>query len=286
MRKGFLSFVLGVVLSVGSLTSGCSSDETVINKKDSGAGGKGGSGGSSSGAGGSKASGGSTGSGGSTAKGGAGGSSTVGSGGSGVGGGGGNGGTLADAGGTGGKTTADGGSVDLRKADAIASDDAVDAPLPGDDGGTQVDSPQEDVATVVFLDGGAVDSEGIDAAAVDVIGIALDAVVDSGVDLSEDLAPDAAADRPGDGPSCLEELVAGGYASGTAQPCSACQDTTGSPPSSLETQCKGMIDCLQAAACTAQTAPNNCWINCRNGVSGNQPATEACVAPLVAAACP
>jgi hypothetical protein len=48
-----------------------------------------------------------------------------------------------------------------------------------------------------------------------------------------------------------------------------------------------MLDCLQAhPGCTSPSSAGNCWLNCRNAVTGgDQIATETCVSVLTTAAC-
>ncbi len=304
------SLGLGLILSMAFFTFGCSSSGGSLPNLDagkdtrSGTGGNSGTGGSSGtggaisaggsavsggshATGGSSASGGTTGSGGLTAVGGSGG----GSGGStNVDGGGSGGSTNVDGGGSGGSTNVDGGSSG-GSSDGGASD-AEDAPLqegdvpavsddgvPGSDGGP------------TLVDLGVTDAEMVDAGGVDVGEIVL---LDAAEDASESFdSPAAVADTAeavdvvsvDAGPlACLNQIISNGYAV-TAAPtpaCSSCLDP--SNQDLLETQCKGMIDCLLAASCPTSDSHNNCWLTCRNGVSGNQVATETCVSALTTSA--
>ena len=309
MKPAVLSrILLGVVLSIAFLTLGCSSDNSGsttkadAGKKDTGA--SGGSGGSGGGSGGSSARGGSGGSGGSSARGGAsgsgggsGGSSSSGgssaSGGSGGGGGAsasggagglggssGSGGAAGGSGGTGG-TGGDAGNVPVDGGGSIDAEliDALDAPLLSNDGAISETGASNDGGVPILLDTGAQDSEGVDSKAIDTTVVFLDAEAETAVaDAAADMAPDTA-----DAGTCLQQIISNGYAFLPANPCGQCQDTTQPSHPDLHTQCQGMIDCLEAASC--QNSLNNCWLTCRNAVSGNQIATETCVTALVTAAC-
>jgi hypothetical protein len=167
----------------------------------------------------------------------------------------------------------DGGNVDAE------SSDALDAPLLSSDVAASETGVSDDVGAPIVLDSGAQDSEAIDTTVV-----FLDAEVDTSV---PDVAADSAADiapNTVDAGTCLQQIVSNGYAFLPAHPCSECQDPTQPSNPDLHTQCQAMIDCLEAASC--QTSSEGCWLACRNSVSGNQIATETCVAALVTAACP
>jgi hypothetical protein len=311
-RGSLFSLGFGVLFSVGLSGYGCSSNSgstpTVdAGKKETGGGtgGTTGSGGSSgtgdaSSTGGSSASGGSSATGGSsvtggvTSAGGAVGGSGSGGGSTGSGGSSQAGGSSGGGGspGTGGSGPVDGGGLDSGSggsSDGGASD-AVDAPLPEDDvpvatddGGASTDGSPH------LVDTGATDVEIVDATRVDV-GVIL---VDAAEDASEPVDSPAVVDTAEGvdvasidaGPlACLNEIISNGYASTGASPapCSACLDP--SDQSHLDTQCKGMIDCLLATSCPTSDSHGNCWLACRNAVAGNQIATESCVSALTTAA--
>jgi hypothetical protein len=288
-RGAVLSFGVSLFLTVSMLGVGCSSgDDTTPPKLDAGkrdtgsarggSGGKGGSSGSGgrTGSGGTSGRGGSSGSGGMTASGGSSGSGGV----TGMGGGPAVDGGLGGSGG--GMDGGMGGQVDAGSPvmDAMG-DDAIDAPLPGLDTAPEYDVAMgEDAYVPPMLDSGSLDGA-MDSEAVDMTPVMLDAEVDSSVDSSTDLLDlDASPDVAADAGSCLQQIINGGYAFAPANPCSQCQAST------LQTQCEGMIDCLEASDCPSPGSPNNCWVNCRNAVVGNQIATETCVSALVTAACP
>ena len=316
MKSGVLArTLLGAIVSISLLTFGCSSDNSGpatkadAGKKDTGAnGGAGGSGGSSArggsgGSGGSSASGGAGGSGGgsggSSASGGSGGSAgsggTSASGGSAgssnaggsAGGSGGSGGAAGSGGGSGtggiggtGGTNADAGNVQFDGGGNLDTgfSDALDAPLLGDDGAASETGTSDDGGAPIRLDTGTQDSEAIDTTVVFLDAEADTSVADVAADSAADIAPDTA-----DAGTCLQQIISNGYAFLPANPCSQCQDTTQPSHPDLHSQCQDMIDCLVAASC--QSSSNNCWLTCRNSVSGNQIATETCVAALVTAAC-
>jgi hypothetical protein len=306
-RRTIVSFASAGFFCLGLLSFGCSSDSSSsppadAGKKDTGAGtgGKGGGAGGSSdtggatgtggnagssGKGGATSAGGSSGTGGSNATGGSAGAAGAGSGGTagaigGAAGGGSGGGVDSGAGGstggTGGTTVVDGGHLDG------SGDDAIDAPMPPPDGSLDADASSPDVIGPVILDG-ALDQGSVDVEAVDTTVVRLDAELDTEkldvvVDVTHlaDAADVSAA-------ACLQQIVSNGYAAGSAS-CADCKETNGAL-ASLTTQCRGMVDCLVAAACVDQNG--SCWLTCRNAVSGDQPATAACVSNMMtAASCP
>ena len=298
-RRTVLRVGFSVILSISYFTLGCSSDNSPAAKADAGKkdGGKGGSGGSSSnggssGAGGSSASGGTSGSGGSSASGG-----TSGSGGSGGSGGssasGGSGGTLTAAGGSGGSggSSGSGGKGGTGGADAGSTQrdsggsvdgeasDALDAPLPGDDGASSEAGASLDGGAPVLLDTAAQDSESLDSVAIDTPAAIIDAEVDTTV--VDATAQDLASSE--DAGTCLQQIINNGFAFPTAAACSQCRDNTQNPPTDIHSQCEAMTTCLNAASC--QDSSNNCWSTCQNTLTGNQPAAASCAAALVTAAC-
>jgi len=307
-RSAILCLGFSAILCTGLFAVGCSSNsgpaaQTDAGKKDSGSGGSGGSSGSGGtsasggrgGSGGSSASGGSSGlggsnaSGGSSASGGSGGSSASGgTGGSSNAGGAGGDGGRGGSGGGGGTGADDAGGLQVDSAGGVdaGATDAKDAPLSSDDGSALDAGASDDGGAPSLVDAGAQDTESVDGNAIDTVVIFLDAEADTSVaDAPADLPElDSTSDMQlADAGTCLQQIIGNGYASSPANPCSQCKDTTQTPATDLHTQCQGMLDCLEAASC--QSSSNNCWLTCRNGVSGNQIATETCVAALVTAAC-
>jgi hypothetical protein len=185
------------------------------------------------------------------------------------------------AGGSSGTGGGDAGNVPVDGGGSIDAEliDALDAPLLSNDGAASEAGASNDGGLPILLDTGAQDSEGVDSEAIDTTVVFLDAEAETAVaDAAADFAPDTA-----DAGTCLQQIISNGYAFLPANPCGQCQDTTQPSHPDLHTQCQGMIDCLEAASC--QSSSNNCWLTCRNTVSGNQIATETCVAALVTAAC-
>jgi hypothetical protein len=110
-----------------------------------------------------------------------------------------------------------------------------------------------------------------------------------GPDVSPDLPADLLPDRPDtafDGPTCIQSFKSNGYAvsssDGGIKACSECKTSSGN---SLETNCKGMIDCLVTSwVCNSRSA--SCWTNCRNNTPGADMVVDDCAAALVSKACP
>ena len=80
-----------------------------------------------------------------------------------------------------------------------------------------------------------------------------------------------------DTPSCITQVVANGYACGSATSCAACKDMNGN---SREDACKKGIDCFAKAGAECSSS---CQQDCLNQ-SGDTPG-QACVTALRAAAC-
>jgi len=179
---------------------------------------------------------------------------------------------------------------------ADAPRDALDAPGPGDDGATSLDvGPGVDSGIVIVLDSGRVDSEGVDGSVVildtSLDSTAADAPVDSPADAAADLpVVDTAAVEAFAG-TCIEQIISNGYAFTGAPACSACVGNQ-TPPNPLDTECRQMLDCLQAPpGCTKPGTPTaNCWTDCLNSIPGGTAVTaptSSCVSALTtAAACP
>jgi hypothetical protein len=198
----------------------------------------------------------------------------------------------AGGGGSGGTVVGTGGSTQPKDGSTLdgSGSDAEDAPLTDKDGPAGETPASDDGGIPPVLDGGGVDFGTPDSTVLLDGAVLLDAEIDTaepdvGADAAEDSAPDTAMDKP-DAGNCLEQIIASSYAVG-GQACSACKESSGQQ-NSLETQCKTMVDCLAAAACTNKNSSNNCFLNCQNAVTGgNQVETGACVAALMtAASCP
>jgi len=87
---------------------------------------------------------------------------------------------------------------------------------------------------------------------------------------------DSALYTPDVSPTCISQVVANGYACGTAAPCSACKDGS----TSKQAECEAVIKCIEAAyPCTG-----NCATECFNKNGGNGP-VQTCVTALQTAAC-
>jgi hypothetical protein len=98
---------------------------------------------------------------------------------------------------------------------------------------------------------------------------------DSQPDIAADLGRDLARNDTGSG-NCISQIIASGYASGTAPTCSACNDGNGN---SLATKCTGMLDCLAPPKTSAD------FITCLNAVGGSSKVRD-CVNALTTAGCP
>lgn len=98
---------------------------------------------------------------------------------------------------------------------------------------------------------------------------------DSQPDIAPDLGRDLAKTDTGSG-NCISQIIASGYASGTAPACSACNDGNGN---SLATKCTGMLDCLAPPKTSAD------FITCLNAVGGSSKVRD-CVNTLTTAGCP
>ena len=98
---------------------------------------------------------------------------------------------------------------------------------------------------------------------------------DSQPDIAPDLGRDLARNDTGSG-NCITQIIASGYASGTAPACSACNDGNGN---SLATKCTGMLDCLAPPKTSADL------ITCLNAVGGSSKVRD-CVNTLTTAGCP
>jgi hypothetical protein len=98
---------------------------------------------------------------------------------------------------------------------------------------------------------------------------------DSQPDIAPDLGRDLARNDTGSG-NCISQIIASGYASGTAPTCSACNDGNGN---SLATKCTGMLDCLAPPKTSAD------FITCLNAVGGSSKVRD-CVNALTTAGCP
>jgi len=98
---------------------------------------------------------------------------------------------------------------------------------------------------------------------------------DSQPDIAPDLGRDLARNDTGSG-NCITQIIASGYASGTAPACSACNDGNGN---SLATKCTGMLDCLAPPKTSAD------FITCLNAVGGSSKVRD-CVNTLTTAGCP
>jgi hypothetical protein len=98
---------------------------------------------------------------------------------------------------------------------------------------------------------------------------------DSPTDIIPDLGRDQAKTDTGPG-NCINQIIASGYAAGTAPPCSACNDGNGN---SLTTKCTGMLDCLAPPKTSAD------FTNCLNAVAGSSKVGD-CVTALTTAGCP
>ncbi len=87
---------------------------------------------------------------------------------------------------------------------------------------------------------------------------------------------DAAMPPPDSAGNCLSQLIANGYACGSAPPCSACKDNS----TSKAAECQAVLDCIEAGyPCTG-----NCPTECFNKNGGNGP-VQTCVTALQTAAC-
>lgn len=110
--------------------------------------------------------------------------------------------------------------------------------------------------------------------------------LDAPLDLPPDRAPDLA-DAAFDAPSCIQNFKSSGYSvttsgDGGIKACSECKTSGGN---SLETPCKGMVDCLVTSwVCNSRAA--SCWTNCRNTTPNADMVVDDCVAALVSKACP
>jgi len=139
-------------------------------------------------------------------------------------------------------------------------------------------------ADTVGLDSGTtgnLDSSVVDAEAIDTV-VVLDADLDAEkLDVAKDGPADVAFNDVAPG-NCLQQIVNNGYKASDQLACSSCQ---GSQNQSLQSQCTSMIDCLLAANCRDQDA-GNCWVDCRNALSGDQISAGDCVQLIVATACP
>ena len=98
---------------------------------------------------------------------------------------------------------------------------------------------------------------------------------DSRPAIAPDLGRDLARNDTGSG-NCITQIIASGYASGTAPACSACNDGNGN---SLATKCTGMLDCLAPPKTSAD------FITCLNAVGGSSKVRD-CVNTLTTAGCP
>jgi len=78
-------------------------------------------------------------------------------------------------------------------------------------------------------------------------------------------------------PACLAQVVANGYACGSATSCAQCEYSG----ASMEAKCKAVVDCMLAAG---GTCSSNCLTECLNqaGASG---VVQSCVSQLQTAAC-
>jgi hypothetical protein len=100
--------------------------------------------------------------------------------------------------------------------------------------------------------------------------VAVDLAMDCGPDLqNKDVGSD------GTSANCITQIVADGYAAGSAQPCSKCNDN-GNP---LETACIRMLDCLKPPKHSTDK------LDCLHAVSGSS-VVAACVDELIKVACP
>lgn len=91
------------------------------------------------------------------------------------------------------------------------------------------------------------------------------------------VARDTALSTPDAAGSCINDVVANGYACGSATSCAGCVDINGA---SKTAGCTKAIDCLAKAGASCDS---NCQLNCLNQ-AGDQPA-QACVTALQKAAC-
>lgn len=98
---------------------------------------------------------------------------------------------------------------------------------------------------------------------------------DSPPDTAPDLGRDLAKNDTGPG-NCISQIIANGYAAGTAPACSACNDGNGN---SLATKCTGMLDCLAPPKTSAD------FTTCLNAVGGSSRVSD-CVSALTTAGCP
>ena len=98
---------------------------------------------------------------------------------------------------------------------------------------------------------------------------------DSQPDITPDLRGDLAKNDTGSG-NCISQIIASGYAAGTAPACSACNDGNGN---SLATKCTGMLDCLAPPKTSAD------YTTCLNAVGGSSKVRD-CANALTTAGCP
>lgn len=112
----------------------------------------------------------------------------------------------------------------------------------------------------------------------DLPGLDLSEDLPTGRDSPTDIVPDLARDQvmnDGFAGNCITQIIADGYAAGTAPPCSECIENG----SSLAAKCTGMLDCL------APPKTNADYTNCLNTVGGSSKVGD-CVSALTTAGCP
>jgi hypothetical protein len=112
----------------------------------------------------------------------------------------------------------------------------------------------------------------------DLPGLDLSEDLPTGRDSPTDIVPDLAHDQGMNdvlAGNCITQIIAGGYAAGTAPPCSACNDGNGN---SLATKCTGMLDCLVPPKTNAD------YTSCLNAVGGSSKVGD-CVNALTTAGC-
>jgi hypothetical protein len=110
-----------------------------------------------------------------------------------------------------------------------------------------------------------------------------DGSVAGAVDGNDDVPVNGAGDADGDGEvglgtggNCITQIIASGYAAGTAPPCSACSDGNGN---SLATKCADMLGCLAPPKTSVD------YNTCLNAVAGSSRVGN-CVNALTSAGCP
>jgi hypothetical protein len=154
----------------------------------------------------------------------------------------------------------------------------VDAPLPGSDVASSDDgAAPADGGVPVLLDSGSLDTEAMDAAAIDTVVVITDTGVDTSYDtfLALDVGGIDVSDDMADAGRCVAQMVSAGYTSGSLA-CSTCSENG----DSLEAKCKSMIDCVA----TNWPCTGNCHSNCLNTAQGDG-VVDTCVTDLVRTAC-